>query len=462
MIIGNYYRMNKFAIAVSALCLLSLPANAARPKTPQPAQQSQQPSYTLPEYNAEQAAAAEKDPQAKLKLLDAFVAQYPNSTLMQYIYQFYYTAYYQLKNYGKAIEYADKLIALGDKADLPVRVQAIQARVQLFSGAFDPKAADAHDQLAKQRDAALLGVKLFPDLRKVPNSTVTDDQVKAGIAYLEAAAGAASIQLKDYPAAIEAFKTALANNPKDAVASYRLGLAYLSSNPPQALDGFWALARSIALKVPDDAKIKDYLRSRILQYEQPGCDNQVDAQLNELLQLAANSPDRPATYVIPSHDDLVKISQSSTIITVINDLSGGGDKAKTTWLAICGAEFPEVVGKIIDIQKAETAINFMVFTSDNADQMQAATTPNMSVKVWTAPPPAGTATGPGNVADVPQPDVVRFQKDDPIRFSGALVSYDPSPFLLHWDQVKVDPTTIPGATGAPKRTPTRKPTAKPE
>ena len=38
---------------------------------------------------------------------------------------------------------------------------------------------------------------------------------------------------------------------------------------------------------------------------------------------------------------------------MIGDLSGGGDKAKMTWLAICGAEFPEVVGKIIDAQKAE-------------------------------------------------------------------------------------------------------------
>jgi len=28
-------------------------------------------------------------------------------------------------------------------------------------------------------------------------------------------------------------------------------------------------------------------------------------------------------------------------------------------------------------------------------------------------------------------------------FSGTLVSYDPTPFLLHWDKVKVDPTIIP-------------------
>jgi len=453
VIIRNH--VNKFAMAAAALCFLSLPSKAAQ-QAGQPGGQQGGPSYSLPEYNAEQAAASEKDPQARIKLLDAFVAQYPNSTLMQYIYQFYYQAYYQLKNYQKAIEYADKLIALDDKAELPARVSAIQAHVQLFALAYPHP---DNNQLTKQRDLALQGVKLMPDLKKVPNSQVTDEQVKAGIAYLQAAAGAASLQLKDYPGAIEAFKAALAISPKDAVSYYRLGIAYLSANPAQYLDGFWALARAINLKVPDDAKIKDYLRTRILQYEQPGCDNQVDAQLSELLQLAMNSPDRPASYTVPSHEDLMKISQSSTIISVINDLSAGGDKSKMTWLAICGAEFPEVVGKIIDTQKTSNTVDFMVFTSDNADQMQNATTANMDVKVWITPPP-GTPTG--NPA-APQPDVVRFQKDDPIRFAGALVSYDPSPFLLHWDQVKVDPSTIPSEKGgAPKRPTAHRPAPKSE
>src|SRR5271155_2683146 len=151
---------------LAALILASLPVRS--PLAQDAANQA--PSYTLLEYNAEQAAAAEKDPATKIKMLDSFVAQFPNSTLMQYVYQFYYTAYYQLKNYSKAIEYADKLIALDKAADLTLRVQAIQARVQLFGLGFDPKAADAHDQLTKERDAALLGIKLFPDLTKQPNS----------------------------------------------------------------------------------------------------------------------------------------------------------------------------------------------------------------------------------------------------------------------------------------------------
>jgi hypothetical protein len=184
-----------------------------------------------------------------------------------------------------------------------------------------------------------------------------------------------------------------------------------------------------------------------LAYEQPGCDSQVDAQLSELLQLAANSPDRPATYTIPSHDDLSKISQASTIITVITDLGAGGDKAKMTWLAICGAEFPEVVGKVIDVQKTDPSyVNFLVFTSASADEMQAATTANLSVKVWITAPPAGATAG----QVTPQPDVVRLMKDDEIRFAGTLASYDPSPFLLHWDEVKVDPSILPEKGAAKK------------
>jgi hypothetical protein len=102
----------------------------------------------------------------------------------------------------------------------------------------------------------------------------------------------------------------------------------------------------------------------------------------------------------------------------------------------------------------------MVFTSANSDEMQAATTANMDVKVWIAAKPA-SATPAGAAAPVPpQPDVVRLEKDDPIRFSGTLVSYDPTPFLLHWDQVKVDPTTIPEKTGGTKR-PVHKPAPKP-
>ena len=446
-----------FAVLVS----VSLPV---QPAAAQDAQQEQgKTPYTIPEYNAFQACRAEKDPAAQVTCLDKFVAQYPNSSLMQYVYQLYIQADYQLKKYPETVQYADKLAALGDKIDPRIRLQALQTHIQLFQYIFvNPKASDAHDQLVQERDVALEATALLKGLKNPADSNIPqaqfDQQVKQGIATDEAAAGFADLQLKDNAGAVEAFKVALENNPNDAVSEYRLGLAYIGLTPPQWLDGFWALARSINLKVPDDAKIKDYLRKEILAYEQPGCDNQVDAQLNELLQLAANAAERPATYTIPSADDLGKIRGASNILTVLSDLGGGGDKAKMTWLAICNSEFPEVVGKIIDVQQnTDGSVDFHVYTGATPEDMQAATTANMDVKVWTAAP----ASPPAGAQITPQPDVTRLQKDDGIRFSGTLVSYDPSPFLLHWDQVKVDPSVIPPKTETgkhPHNVPSKKPT----
>ena len=165
------------------------------------------PSYTIPEYNAFQAANAEKDPAAKLKLLDDFVAKFPNSTLLQYVYQLYFQSYFQMKNYPKTIEYADKLVAMGDKVDPAVVLQALQTRVQAFSAMqFNPSAPDANDQLTKERDAALQGAKLLEAFPKPAAAKMSDEdfakQKKPGIAFFNSSAGAAALQLKDYPGAV--------------------------------------------------------------------------------------------------------------------------------------------------------------------------------------------------------------------------------------------------------------------
>ncbi|MGC2720509.1 MAG: hypothetical protein WA209_13050 [Candidatus Acidiferrales bacterium] len=429
------------AIFLVALGVLAMPVRPAAAQD----QSSQAPAYTIPEYNAYQAARAETNPQNRVKLLDDFVAKFPKSTLLPYIYQLYITTYTDLKDYPKMIDSADQLLALGDKVDAGTRLQALQARVQAFSASFDPKNPNAHDQLVKERDAARQGATALEAYPKPTGSTMPDEefakQKKPGIAFFNAAAGFADLQLKDYAAAIQDYKAALSNNPADGISSYRLGVAYLESQPPQQLDGFWALARSINLKVTgmDDAKLKDYLKKSIMSYEQPNCDNIVDTQLAELLQLAGTSGDRPATYTIPSAADLQKAASGSTILTVIADLQAGGDKAKLTWIAICGAEFPQVGGKIFDVTPGTDSVEMHIFTGATSEEITAATAPNLDVKF------------------VGQPEVSRFKKDDEIVFDGTLVGYDPTPFMLHFDKAKVDPKIIPAEekAGSPHKKVTR-------
>src|SRR5271155_3327930 len=160
-------------ILFTALALICIPA---RPVAAQAQQDQSKVTYTIPEYNAFQAARAETNAQNRLKLLDDFVTKFPSSTLMTYVDQLYISTYTELKNYPKVIEYADKLLAMGDKIDTGTRLQVLQTRVQVFPFAFNPKDPDAHYKLFKDRDAPKKGAD-FP--AKYPNpadSKLTDEQ----------------------------------------------------------------------------------------------------------------------------------------------------------------------------------------------------------------------------------------------------------------------------------------------
>ncbi|HYA96922.1 MAG TPA: hypothetical protein VEH49_02410, partial [Methylomirabilota bacterium] len=85
--------------------------------TPAHAQEAGKQGYTMPEYNAYVEARDEKNAAAQLRKLDDFVQKFPNSQLLTYIYELYYQNYYATKNFVKVLEYVDKLLALGDKAD---------------------------------------------------------------------------------------------------------------------------------------------------------------------------------------------------------------------------------------------------------------------------------------------------------------------------------------------------------
>jgi hypothetical protein len=63
--------------------------------------------------------------------------------------------------------------------------------------------------------------------------------------------------------------------------------------------------------------------------------------------------------------------------------------------------------------------------------MQAATAPNMEIHV------------------IGQPDAKRIQKDDYVRFTGTLTGYSQSPFMLTWDNSRVNAEDIAPEKAAP-------------
>lgn len=442
--------------AVAAFCLILGNSANVNAQDPGAAGGSKQP-YTMAEYNSYQACAADKNPASQIKCLDDFVSKYPSSALLNFVYPLYIQDYSQSKNYQKVMEFADKMVALGDKIDAAAKFNALYSRALAYAAVIP---TDKEGALAKPaRDAAILGLKTLNDVKKPEN--VADDawtgQKKTFTVFLNGIAAQASLATKDFQGAVSYYKAILAINPDDAVSDYQLGQAYLKMTPPQQMDAFWSFARAVTAKgatQTQSTQVKTYLRKLLANYQQASCENLTDAELNELLQLAGSSADRPASYKLASAQDLDAARKDMTIASVIADLKAGGDKAKVSWLASCGLEFPDVPGKLIEIVPGAAASDPVVlkvaFVTSDAE-FQAATTANMEVKV------------------VGQPEAAKLEKDNPVRFTGTLDTYDPDPaFMIHWDKTKVNAEDLPKeekkpATKKPgaKRPVTRRPAAKP-
>ncbi len=429
------------SLAVLALCLLSLNAIPAAAQDAGAAAGGQQ-KYTMAEYNAYTAAANEKNPAAQLKALDDFVAKYPNSTLLNYVYPLYYQNYAAQKNYPKVMEFADKEIALGDKASATERYQAYSARAFAFNNTPNPDVATAKAAYQAALDGAK-SVNALPKPEGYDQAKFDEDKKKAILSFNGTAANAA-FAAKDYPNAIATYKTILTTNPDDFISNFNIGRSNLALTPPQQLDAIWAFARAATSKGATEQQsksVKAYLPKVIAAYQGGTvCDPLAQAELNELLQLAATSPDRPASYKLYSAADLDAARKDMTIASVVTDLKAGGDKAKLTWTAACGLEFPDVPGKIIDVTAgADTVALKNAFVTSDAE-FDAATTPNMDVTIKTAD----------------QPEAAKLEKGNAVRFTGTLESYDPDPnFMLHWDKAKVNEEDLPKANK-----PAKKPTAK--
>jgi tetratricopeptide (TPR) repeat protein len=431
-------------LLLAALCLSCSPNAAAQDASA--AGGAKQPPYTMAEYNSFQAANAEKNPAAQIKLLDDFVAKYPNSALLNYIYPLYYKNYYAQKNYPKAIEYTDKMLAMGDKLSPAERYDAHYVRAYAFNAIQnpDPETAKA------ARAAALAGLKVLDQL---PKPDGEDDAKFAGekkqsLIVFNGTAATAAMAAKDYAGAIESYKAVLALAPDDLVSNYKLGQAYMAVTPPQQLDAIWYFARAATSKSATEQQsksVKSYIRKVIANYQGGTvCDTLTDAELNELLQLAPNSVDRPASYKLFSAADLDAARKDMTIATVVTDLKAGGDKAKVTWTAACGLEFPDVPGKLLESTTATDTIELKTAFVTSDAEFEAATTPNMDVIIKKAD----------------QPEAAKLEKGNPVRFTGTLESYDPDPaFMLHWDKAKVNAEDLPKA-GPAKKPVARKPAPK--
>ncbi len=408
--------------------------------------QDAKPQYTVAEYNAYQACVNDANAASKLKCFDTFQTTYPQSTLLPFVYQGGLQAAAASRSNAKIIEYSDKVIGLGDKADVLSRFQAYYLRALTIHQVINLKAPNAVEMATTARKMGEEGLALLPEIKKPEqvDQAQFDQQMNGAKTLFNYTVGVMSQALKDYRRAVDAFTGALATNPGDALTRYQLGVSYMQLEPPQFMDGFWSIARAIGLKVAGEAQVRSYLRNQLIRYQDGRvlCDKEIDAQMNELIALAASNPERPADYSIPTGAEIEAVQKGINILTLLKGLSEGGKTAKVTWLGSCGLEFPEVQGKVISAEDNGAGVVVNVFIGQTEDEFQAATTANVQAKI----------------AD--QPEAIRVKKDEPVKFSGHVAAFAPEPFLLTFDKAKVDAEFIPAEEAATKKATPKKAPAK--
>lgn len=203
--------MKKPALVVAlflATCWLSYGQSELQ-KPPQAPGTSKDQPYTIVDPHPK--FLQEKDPEKRIKMMDDFLSKQPPAALLPYVYPSYYQAYWELKNYLKVMEYADKFMSLGDSTDAAVRYQALFA----WSMAYNQLSSEDPRLAANARLRTAAAMKVLWEIKKpqdVDDRTWAEQKSKVKI-YLLATSGRAAVVLKDYSGADEAFKSILELTP---------------------------------------------------------------------------------------------------------------------------------------------------------------------------------------------------------------------------------------------------------
>ena len=373
---------------------------AAQPAQGQPAApQSQAPVIKDPaEYNAYVSAVQQKDPNAKISGLEAFITQYPNSVMKNQALEILMGTYQQANNVKKTMETATKLVT-ADTCN--VRALALLAY-------FDRVLAQGGDPNAKQMlvDGKKYGQQGLDCLPKItdPEIAKMKDQM-TGI--FNAVVGISDLQDKDYAGAVPALRKAVDGNPNDFSVVYPLALAYLGQTPPDYQNGIWFAAREAAVApAAAQAQIEKYARSQYVKFH-AGDDGWADV----LAAAKANGsqvPIKPApTPAEQAHNMVVATSPDKMDFATWEFVLSNGAQADqdTVWNAIKGKPV-QMNGTII----STTPTEFMIAgSSDDIDAKKADITLQFEDKV--------------PVKMIPK-DGASFD------FQGEPASYTPSPFVM--------------------------------
>src|SRR5579864_7664597 len=360
------------------------------------------------EYNAYAAAVQQKDPNAKISGLEAFLTQYPSSVMKNQALEMLMGTYQQAGNVKKATDTATKLVAAN-----PCQVPALFLLTYVNRVMAQGGDANGKQESADAEKYGQQGLDCLPKYQKPEGTSDADfqTQLKPMKENFLAGVGWGALQDKNYAKAEEGLKGAIDANPpdspKDLGLIYPLALSYLSQAPPDYQNGIWWAARAAAV-APDANKpgLEKYARSQFIKYH--GSDDGWADILNAAKAGGAQVPiPPPPTPADQAHDMVQKTPPDKMDFATWEFVLTNGSQADqdTVWNAIKGKAV-QMNGTVI----STTPDEFMIAgSSDDIDAKKADITLKFEDKV-----PARLIPKDGASFD----------------FQGEPASYTPNPFMM--------------------------------
>ena len=383
------------------------------------------------EYNAYQAGVTATTPAAKAAAFEAYLKQYPNSTLKVEALNQILFADSQLGDQAKTLDAADRLLAV-DPQNLRALTFEVFYRRADADKLTDPTAKQtALDQVAgfAQRGLDATAPKgMTPDAFAALKSKTTQ--------VFQSAIADDDMAKKDNAAAITELKTEITGAPADQLTKvgpllqdeYTLAQAYYTSTPPDFLDCAWYATRSAAYAPPAVKTNIQQLATYCYQKYHGSADGY--DKLTALAQTNVTPPADLGTTITPAPkpEDYVKTLLAGTTDYATLALSDREFVIQYGQPADAEKVFDPIKGKSVEIPGAiviaATPDQLQVAVSQDAVQSKTADfTFNMKTPL-TTPPAVGAA----------------------INISGTYTSYTQSPLMI---------TMSDGAIVEPKKAPAR-------
>lgn len=386
------------------------------------------------EYNAYVAAVQQKDPNAKISGLEAFLNQYPNSVMKNEALRLLMLTYQQANNLQKTTETATKLVAADSCNMQALALLAYLDRIRAQGG--DPNALQL---LADGKKYGEQGMACWPKVTD-PDITKMKDQMTN---IFESAIGIADCQAKDYAGCITHLKPVVDANPNDFSLTYPLALSYwpdpkTPGTPENSMSAIWYAARASAIAPAQaQAQIEKYARSLYVRYH-GGDDGWPDvlakakvgttppADMATLIKPAPTPPEQAHNMLQQTAPDKMDFATWEFILS-----NGSADDQAVVWNAIKGKPV-QMVGTVISTEPD----TFMIAgSSDDIDAKK----PDITLKFEDKVP----------AKMIPKDGADNFQ------FQGEPASYTPSPFMMVMEKAQLL-RAKPAATTPAHRPPARR------